>query len=508
MRIPALVLVLCAALGCSHHAYTNRPLPPASRKGDTPLRATLDIQADRGNPKVLVLLAISGGGSRAAYFAGSTMLAMETLFPDVNLLHEVDAISAVSGGCLPAAYYCASEDPGVRGKERSLEELMAELRAKLKLLREQEETDATKEATTKGEAALRRAKSAAQQKPAPSARVWDDATVKALMSWNYIGPWGRKILWPHTWSLFLCTAYDRSDMMAEVLSDTLFDFGVTRLGRDLTFQDLNPSRPYLILNATDGTANTDDETSFSTIFTFTDDDFRARLGSDIQSYEIGRAAMASAAFPGVFNYMTLRDFRPASSAGPDPAPGARYMHVFDGGSVDNLGLETVKKLVIRYHRQYRNIVVLAIDAHRAPGGVPRDVYDARDFIDYAFDSNIMDMYDSMQEGQRRRILDQFRKRILYDESLDAPLDLSDTMLFYEVSFDNVGDAGLRSRLMQIPTNFKITRENVALIDQAIPKVLDPDDPILRAIQKVLLHTGPESPSLRAFGFNRGRAAER
>jgi len=46
-------------------------------------------------------LAISGGGSRAAVFGGALLLELHRL----GLLQQVDMLSAVSGGALPAAYY-------------------------------------------------------------------------------------------------------------------------------------------------------------------------------------------------------------------------------------------------------------------------------------------------------------------------------------------------------------------------------------------------------------------
>jgi len=39
------------------------------------------------------------------------MARLATCFPDIDLLREVDLITAVSGGTLPAAYYALSQDP-------------------------------------------------------------------------------------------------------------------------------------------------------------------------------------------------------------------------------------------------------------------------------------------------------------------------------------------------------------------------------------------------------------
>ena len=61
------------------------------------------IAQPRGQEDVLVILCLSGGGSRAAWFSAATMLRLERVVDEINLLHEVDVISSVSGGGLPAA---------------------------------------------------------------------------------------------------------------------------------------------------------------------------------------------------------------------------------------------------------------------------------------------------------------------------------------------------------------------------------------------------------------------
>ena len=88
--------------------------------------------------EVLMVLALSGGGSRAAYFSAMTMLQMEEVFsPEgINLLKEVNAITSVSGGSLPAAYYAISQAPapgsatapsGRMWDEKTVKDLMPEL---------------------------------------------------------------------------------------------------------------------------------------------------------------------------------------------------------------------------------------------------------------------------------------------------------------------------------------------------------------------------------------------
>lgn len=524
MKMRSIVLLLCVANGCAYYSHTNKPLTPKAEKERTPVRATFDIKDPRGNEKVLVLLSVSGGGSRAAYLGASVMLAMEKVFADVSLLREIDVISAVSGGCLPAAYYCISEDPvrnvcvpfsgGFRLADTAGKVTVPEaIRKKLEIseskkllfwsgkMRPKERKMLLKITPEEHHPAIQELYNASRM----SRRLWDADTVKKLMARNYIRRWAWKLLGPGPMTLTAFTAYDRSDAMAEMFSDQLFDFGLRRLGKDMGMQHLNLERPYLIINATNATADTSSEYTFSKIFTFTDEDFRGKLASDIQAYDIGRAVMASSAFPGAFNYMTLRDYRDPSGRGvmANLQGKGSYVHVFDGGNADNLGLESLKRLIIENHHRYRNIVVIAIDAHRQPGGVPRDEYDSRKFLDYGLDRNFLDTFDVALENHRRRLIHEFRKRIIHHESLETPLDLRDKMFFHHLCFDSVKDEALRFKALQIPTNFKIDEDDVGIIDSAVPDLVCAEDPCWRVIKKILLDEGDAHPSLRLIECDHG-----
>ncbi len=72
----------------------------------------------RGRSDTLVILAFSGGGSRAAYLSAKVMFELEKHFyqEDKHILDEVDAISSVSGGSLPAAYFAVSRDAQATSK--------------------------------------------------------------------------------------------------------------------------------------------------------------------------------------------------------------------------------------------------------------------------------------------------------------------------------------------------------------------------------------------------------
>ncbi|MBP6265075.1 MAG: patatin-like phospholipase family protein, partial [Nitrospira sp.] len=89
----ALVSVSCTSLA---PPSSQSPEPRASHT-----RATLSLGEKELADGRFVGLAFSGGGSRAAVFGAAVMKELDGL----GLLQQVDVLSAVSGGALPAASY-------------------------------------------------------------------------------------------------------------------------------------------------------------------------------------------------------------------------------------------------------------------------------------------------------------------------------------------------------------------------------------------------------------------
>lgn len=98
MNTPSTIvsLLLLGLAGCV--SATPRPSAPVV-SSPTHANQTLDQEAQRDGR--FIGLAISGGGSRAAVFGGAVLRELHRL----GLLQQVDVLSAVSGGALPAAYY-------------------------------------------------------------------------------------------------------------------------------------------------------------------------------------------------------------------------------------------------------------------------------------------------------------------------------------------------------------------------------------------------------------------
>jgi len=115
IRWPSLLLILCALAlaGCDSGHPVNAPMASQDLAKGYRLQR---VKADPDNPgDVLVILTLSGGGTRAAALAYGTMEALRDVKLRIGgrsrrLLDEVDVINAVSGGSIVAAYYAVHRD--------------------------------------------------------------------------------------------------------------------------------------------------------------------------------------------------------------------------------------------------------------------------------------------------------------------------------------------------------------------------------------------------------------
>ena len=166
--------------------------------------------------------------------------------------------------------------------------------------------------------------------------------VEADMKAAFFNP-GR---WPSLWG----SRYSRSDVFAEIIDELLFE--------GATFGSLRRERPLAVINATD--------MSIGANFTFTQDQFDA-LCSDLNSYPLSNAVVASIALPGPFAPITLRNYpsevcdyqRPVWATEAlaqtseihsrlyvrarnlltyEDQEARPYVHLLDGGLSDNIGI--------------------------------------------------------------------------------------------------------------------------------------------------------------------------
>ena len=107
-RIVGLLLVIggCAVLPGSWRPGWNKEWKSADAPPET--AASWKLTPLETKDERFLALAISGGGSRAANFGAAVMLELQQR----KLLEQVDVISGVSGGTLPAVYYGLGQQAG------------------------------------------------------------------------------------------------------------------------------------------------------------------------------------------------------------------------------------------------------------------------------------------------------------------------------------------------------------------------------------------------------------
>lgn len=328
--VTLLAVLAVLALGCARYPATPK-LDRAGAPGYRLAEGTRPGQSD----DLLLVLAISGGGMRAAALGYGVLEELRRTEVTVHgqkrrLLDEVDVISAVSGGTLPATYY------GLRG-EKTFEEFEAK-----------------------------------------------------VLSRNLEKELALRIITPTNWFRLPSDTFGKSDLFAELYDETVFDHA--------TFGDLKKAGgPFVIINGTDVTSGAR--------FSFTQDYFDAICG-DLSQVTLGRAIATSTALPPLLTPITFEnrggtcgrltptwvaaaEARIGESETPGRAllraralqsyadPKRPYIHLFDGGLSENLGLTEVirafeilkvdpDETVLPALRKARKVVVISVNALRFP----------------------------------------------------------------------------------------------------------------------------------------------
>ena len=329
-RSALLVFLGALAGGCAHWPATPR-LEQAGAPGYRVDGSARPGQSD----DVLLFLAMSGGGTRAAALGYGVLEELRRTEVTLNgvkrrLIDEVDVISAVSGGTFPAAYYALRGD-----------------------------------------------------------RTFGEFEAKVL-SRNFESELARRIARPTNWFRLPSATFGKSDLFAEIYDETVFNRA--------TFADLKKAGgPFVIINGTDVTSGAR--------FSFTQDQFDA-ICADLMRVPLGRAVATSTALPPLLTPISFENRggtcgrkAPAWQAAAEAASGGSetpgrallraralqsyadpsrpYVHVFDGGLSENLGLaelirafELLKvdadETVLPALRRARKIVVIAVNALRFP----------------------------------------------------------------------------------------------------------------------------------------------
>ena len=299
-----ILLLLFLLSACAHYPVN----PPLENVDTTEREIDTTIPAPHEGAKdFFLVLAFSGGGTRAAAFAYGVLEALNSVkIPDSTLsakqknrtlLEDVDFISSVSGGSFTAAYY------GLHGD-----------------------------------------------------RIFEDFKERFLLHNVQGGLLARILFNPFNWFRLGSSKFGKSDLAAEYYDDILF--------KGATFGDMSKRNgPLIRIQATD--------MSSGFPFGFTAPTFSI-ICSDLESFPVSRAVAASAAFPGPFTPIVLKNYagkcgfkeprwiqeavsqRDTASREYHTAKrmheyfdgeSKQFIHLIDGGVSDNLGVRGPTEIV-------------------------------------------------------------------------------------------------------------------------------------------------------------------
>src|SRR5215470_14423323 len=424
-RAVAFSLALFAG-GCAHWP----PTPPLEKAG-APGYRTDESPRPGQSDDLLLVLAFSGGGTRAAALGYGVLEELRRTEVNVNgakrrLLDEVDVISAVSGGTFPATYYA------LRGE-----------------------------------------------------KTFDEFEAKVL-SRNFETELALKIFTPTNWFRMPSGTFGKSDLFAELYDETVFDHA--------TFADLKKAGgPFVIINGTDVTSGAR--------FSFTQDQFDAICG-DLSRVTLARAVATSTALPPLLTPISFENrggtcgrkappwqaaAEAAASGSETPGrallraralqayadPARPYVHVFDGGISENLGLAEVVRAfemlkvdpdetVLPALRRARQVVVIAVNALRFPE-VDWDRSDAPPGTDTLTDQ----MWSIPVDRTTVDGVEQVRDKLGAWEAGNPERPA----YFAQVTFENLKDPAERAYFNQVKTRLQLPKEQVDKVREVAGRLL-------------------------------------
>jgi len=440
-----LALLAGALVGCAH---APRNVPLARHDSSAGYRFQTNPGPSDGSG-LMIALFFSGGGTRAAAFSYGVLRELAaTQVPGAHrMLDEVTTINAVSGGSFTAAYYCLYGDKIFTGFENDF--LKRDVQSAL------------------------------------LSRWFSPANAVRLSS----------------------PRFGRSDLAAEYYDQILF--------HGATYGDLartGSARPFLVINATN--------ISTCTPVQFTQDQFDL-IGSDLSRYPISRAVAASSAVPLLLTPITLKNYAdqvpPADSfllpqtGSSDVFAGYRatlaetsrtyrdvekypYIHLIDGGLVDNLSLrnlldavtlsggwETVLDRVRR--RGINKLAIIVVNAavetkqdwarsERIPGAIS--------VVSALSNSSVLRTNketEALVEGSLA--LWQSQRPVRWTGS-----DAQPKVYFIRVDFHSASDATERAYFDTIPTSLHLPAETIDHLTQAAGRLLR-DAPAYRELLRDL-----------------------
>lgn len=427
-------LVLATWAGCAAIVEPpNRPWQPG--------RSVVSPPPDPG--RVLVWLALSGGGTRAAALAYGAMEELERIGVrgedgrESNLLREVDYVSSVSGGSFAAAFYALNRD-----------------------------------------------------------RDWKPEFRKRVLGADLETAIGARLIEPGTFLSVAATNYTRTNVAADYYDRHIFD---GRRFRDL----LAGSKPVLVLNASDLVAGRRFEFTARDFNCLASDVLDVRIADGVTASSAFPGAFPSLTLKnhGPHNQCPVVPAPPRAAgaclSGPEAdahqfiqvrrqrgatfeddnlrnryyaeaqkklaycdLQAAGYIHLSDGGLTDNLGVDAFLSRAydessevyqaIFQERKVRAVVVIAVNAATAP---PEDLGTKAESA--WFGAIVLRGIDLMMERVAWDSLDAVRERVVEFERLVRRRDQDFRVHFLDVTFDDIQDPARRKLLNQIGTRLRL-----------------------------------------------------
>lgn len=446
---PLLLTTFCAAAvlaACqSIEVEMNKPLAevaaadaPTISSGGYRLPALIAPEHD----DILLILAFSGGGKRSSAFSYGALSAMRELQVEGgkaphSMLSDVDLISSVSGGTFTSMYYGLHRD---------------------KIFTDYEDD---------------------------FLKVDIDSFIYGI----YLLPWN--------WDWLVNPLVGTNDYMAKVYDDHMF--------HGATYAELiKNGRPMIMADATDIT--------YGRVFSFVQDTFDL-ICSDLSQFPLARATAASNGFPVLFSPITLISYtkdckgrvpgwfanaQDAVKKEPDSRLAAAatqaeeyldakqtwYVHLLDGGIVDNLALRgLINSLLLMYDNphaavergfhKWRRVLVISVD-----GEGDQDTSWARQRQVTGFGqilSNVsgaqIDEYNFETLILAREEFDNFttflkKLRCAESETIDGYRCDDVEGAFVHLSLSDVTDESVREQLEAIPTGLTVSDEDLKLLIQS------------------------------------------
>lgn len=410
---------------------------------------THDIPQD---DKTLIFVSLSGGGTRAAAMSWKTLEEFKKIpyaYTDKNgikvkstLADEIDYISGISGGSFAAAAWCFYKNDMKLFRKRFIE------------------------------------------------RNIQGALLKKL----FVPPSnGIKLISPY---------YDRINIASELYDNEVFD--------KKTFNDL-PAHPVLWINATHlalGARFTYDKTYFD------------YLHSDLSRYPVGYACAASSAFPVLLSPITLKNYGDSSDLTKDIKykmakmnsvnsvemdfycrsrefyndKGNKFMHLADGGLVDNQGLQAIidqfntngiinKRLNDRDNPLQRLII---INVNAGVAGTDNSCRKEsaphiNSVIEYTMVTS-MDILSAKRWMKIKTLCEEVYKSKIDIGEKTKSLSLLEEPYTIEINFRNLNEED-RKQCNKLPTSFKLEDAQLELIDRVVPVLVDEEPEIKRLKEK-------------------------